>query len=116
MNISEKAGSLMDHADDRRFLQPHDDGFRHRRGRRHAQRLPGEASFAEEFVRSENCDDGFLALLGNDGDLHLAFLDVEDRIRRVALRKDGLVLAYLADAAPSPTLARKALGSSAGAD
>jgi hypothetical protein len=30
-------------------------------------------------------DDGFLALLRNDGDLHHAALDVEDRIRGVSL-------------------------------
>ena len=59
---------LMDHADNRRFLQEHDDGFRHSRDRRYALRLPGKTSFTEEFVRSKNCDDGFLALLRNDGD------------------------------------------------
>src|ERR1700730_6812546 len=66
---------LMDHADNRRFLQACDDGFRHSRDRRYALRLPGKTSFTEEFVRSKNCDDGFLALLRNDGDLHLAFLE-----------------------------------------
>ena len=75
----------MDHIDNGRLLQPHDDGVRHGRDRRDALRLPGKTSFAEEFIRSENCDDRFLALLGNDGDLHLAFLDVEDRVRGVAL-------------------------------
>ena len=76
---------LMDHADNRCFFQPHDDGFRHRRHRRYAPRLPGKTSFTEEFVRSKHCDDGFLALLRNDGDLHLAALDVEDRIRGISL-------------------------------
>ncbi len=76
---------LMDHADNSRFFQSHDDGVRHRRNRRYALRLPGQTSFTKEFVRSKNCDDGFLALLRNDSDLHLAFLDVENRIRRVSL-------------------------------
>ena len=75
----------MNHADNSRFFQPHDDGVRHRRDRRYALRLPGKTSFTEEIVRSKHCDDGFLALLRNDGDLHLAALDVEDRIRRVSL-------------------------------
>ena len=35
--------------------------------------------------RTKNRDDRFLALLGNDGELRLAFLDVEDRIAGVAL-------------------------------
>src|ERR1700730_15148934 len=47
--------------------------------------LPGKTSFTEKFVRSKNCNDCFLALLRNDSGLHLAFLDVEDRIRRVSL-------------------------------
>src|ERR1700724_1981868 len=76
---------LMDHADNRRFFQAHDNGVHYRRDRRYAPRLPGKTSFTEELVRSKNCDDCFLALLRNDGDLHLASLDVEDRIRGVSL-------------------------------
>ena len=38
-------------------------------------------------------DDRLLALLRYDIDLDLALLDEEDRIRRVALRKDLLILA-----------------------
>ena len=38
-------------------------------------------------------DDGFLALLGYDADLDLALPDEENRIRRVALREDLLILA-----------------------
>ena len=75
----------MDNTDNRRFFQSHDDGVRHRRGCRYAQRLPGKTTFTKEVIRSKNCDDGFLASLRNDGDLHLAFLDVEDRNRRVSL-------------------------------
>src|ERR1700731_4798266 len=75
----------MDHADNRRFFQGHDDGVHYRRDRRYAPRLPGKTSFTEELVRSKYCDDGFLALLRNHGDLHLAALDVEDRIRGVSL-------------------------------
>ena len=58
---------------------------RHGRDRRYTLRLPGKTSFAEEFVRSQDRDDGFFALLGNDGDLHLALLDIEDRIANLPL-------------------------------
>ena len=75
----------MDHAENSRFFQPHDDGFHDRRGRCYPLLLSGQTSFAEEFVRTKDCNDGFLALLRNDGDLHLASLEVEDRIRRVSL-------------------------------
>jgi len=60
--------------------------------------MPGKTSLAEEFVRTENGDNRFHALLGNDGELRLAFLDVEDRIASVALGKDDLAFAVLADA------------------
>ncbi len=76
---------LMDHPDNRRFFQSHDDGFRHGRDRRDTLRLPGKTCLAEELVRTENCDNRFLAVLGNDGELHLAFLDVEHRIAGGAL-------------------------------
>jgi hypothetical protein len=52
--------------------------------------LAGQATLAAEFIRPQECDDGFLALLGNDAELELAFLEVENRVRDIALREDGL--------------------------
>jgi hypothetical protein len=52
--------------------------------------LSGQTSFSEEFVRTQNCDDGFLGLLRNDGELHLAILEVEDRIGGISLGEDDL--------------------------
>ena len=37
-----------------------------------------EASFAKKVTRSEDCNDRFLALLGNDRELDLALLDVKN--------------------------------------
>ena len=105
---------LLDHADNSRFFQAHDDGVRHRRDRRYALRLPGKTSFTEEIVRSKHCDDCFLALLRSDGDLHLAALDVEDRIRRISCEKTIWSLWYPSMLRPSPTLARKDFGSNDG--
>src|ERR1700730_1051396 len=82
---------LMDHADNRRFFQAHDNGVHYRRDRRYAPRLPGKTSFTEELVRSKHCDDCFLALLGNDGNLHLAALDVEDRREPALLGSAGKI-------------------------
>jgi len=76
---------LMDHAGNSRLFYSGDDGVRHGRDRRYTKRLPGKTSFTEEVVRSKNCDDCFLALLRSNGDLHLAFLDVENRITGVTL-------------------------------
>ena len=105
---------LMNYADNRRFFQAHDDGVGHRRDRRYAPRLPGKTSFPEEIVRSKHCDDGFLALLRNDGDLHLASLDIEDRIRGSPCEKTISSLQYSPMLRPSPTLARKNFGSNDG--
>ena len=72
-NISEKVGSSWENADDSRLLQPHDLAIRHCRGCRYPQRLSDQASLAAKFVRSEKRNNGFLPMLGNDGDLDLSF-------------------------------------------
>jgi len=82
----------MEYANDGRFLQPHDLAFHHCRHSRHAQRLPHQASFANEIADSKDRDDCFFPLLGNNGDFNLALLDVENSIRRLSLREDGLIL------------------------
>src|SRR5271166_2662653 len=82
----------MDDPDHGCLLQPHDLAFRHCRGCRWAPQLPGQASFAAEFVRSQDCDDGFFALLGNNGDFDLAIPDIENCIRGAALYEERVVL------------------------
>src|SRR5580700_5618938 len=67
-------------------LQSYDLARRHGGGCSQAQRRPGHRTLAAEFVRSPDCDDGFLPALGNDSDLDLASVDVKNRIRRVSLR------------------------------
>src|SRR5208283_3017698 len=81
---------LMDHAENGRFFQPHDDGVCHRHGRCYPVPLSGQTSFSEEIIRTKNCDDGFLTSLRNDGDLYLAGLKVEDRIGGISLGEDDL--------------------------
>jgi hypothetical protein len=83
----------MEHADDARFLQPHNRAFCHRRDGRYAPWLPRQAPLAAELVGSKNCDDRFFPLVGNNGDLDLPLLHVEHSIRSVALREDDLILA-----------------------
>src|ERR1700728_2897240 len=48
-----------------RFFQTHDYRIRHGLDRRDTLHLPGQTSLTEEFVRSKNGDDRFLALFGN---------------------------------------------------
>jgi hypothetical protein len=51
-----------------------------------------EASFAKELTGAEDADHSFLPLLGNDGELDSAFLDVKHGVRSIALRKNDLIL------------------------
>jgi hypothetical protein len=55
-------------------------------------RIVVQTTLAKELPGLENPDDRLLALLGQHDNFHPAFLDVEDRVRRVALRKYDLVL------------------------
>jgi hypothetical protein len=66
----------------------------------------GERWLLMDHADNSDCDDCFLALLRNDGDLHLAFLDVEDRVRENTIWS----VLYLAMLRPSPTWARKDFG------
>ena len=76
---------LMNHAYNSRLFYSSDEGVCHGRNRRYAQHLDGKTSFTEKVVLSENCDDCFLALLRDDGDLHLTFMNVEDCITGISL-------------------------------
>jgi hypothetical protein len=71
-------------------------------------RLPGQTSLAEEFILPLECNDGLLALLRDYGIFDLALLDIENCIRRTALRKDYFVLSIFGD--PS-TVVRNTIGS-----
>ena len=50
-----------------------------------------EAALAEELTRLQNSNYRFLALLGYDGELDLALLNVKNRIRRISLLEDVLI-------------------------
>src|SRR5947208_5152150 len=57
-----------------------------------AQRMAIQTAFAKKVAGSQDCNDRFLALLGNDGEFDLALLDVKNRVRDLSLRKDNLIL------------------------
>src|SRR6266478_6542737 len=57
-----------------------------------AQRMAIQTSFAEKVTWSQDCNHRFLALLGNDGELDLALLDVKNLVRDLSLRKNNLIL------------------------
>jgi len=81
-----KCRIVVDGADNRSLFQPHNQGFRHGRGCRHAQRLADQASLTTEIARLNDCYDGFFALLGNDLDLGSTFLKIKNAIGGIALR------------------------------
>jgi len=72
--------------------------------------LAREASLSEEISGSQNGDDGFFALLGNDGELDSAFLNIKERIGGVALGENRLILTVGGDSSPFADLGQKGLG------
>src|SRR6201999_4310285 len=62
-----------------------------RAGGRHALGLPGQAAFAAKSSPVQDRDDGFLALVRNDGDFHASFLNEVDGLGCVSLREKLLV-------------------------
>src|SRR6476620_2638802 len=67
------------------------------------------AAFAKELAGPQNADHGFLALLGYDDNLDLAFLNIEDRARHISLRENNLVLAKFNDGLAFAHLGEKLL-------
>src|SRR4030081_1750034 len=86
-----ECGLVPEDALDFGLLDLHRHAFRHCDRCRQTLRLSDQASLAEELVRPEDCHNGLLAFRGYDSDLHLARLDIMDRIRGIALREDDLL-------------------------
>src|ERR1700716_4009071 len=51
-----------------------------------------QTSFAKKVAGSQDRNDCFLSLLGNDSELDLALPDVKNSVRDLSLRKDNLIL------------------------
>jgi len=81
----------MNSGDHRGLRDRRDDAILHRRCRRYASRMTIHATFAEELARLQNCDDRFLALLGQDSQLDPSFLNVKYRVGDVALLEHALI-------------------------
>jgi hypothetical protein len=73
-------------------LHPHRHAVRHRGSCCQAPWLSDQATFTKEFVGTQERDNGLLALLGQHCDFDLAFLEIENCIRGVALRKKDFSL------------------------
>ena len=65
------------------------------------RRLAGQAALTKEIPLLMDSDNGFLALLGNHGDLALAAHDVKDSICRISLAEDYFILSIFRFS-PSP--------------
>src|SRR4030095_16263049 len=82
----------MNGGDHGRLLQASTHAFIDRPRSCDAQRLAIQTSFAKKVTWSQDGNHRFLALLGNDGELDLALLDVKNRVRNLSLRKNNLIL------------------------
>ena len=103
---------FVDHARDVRLRYSRDHAVRQCGDGRQAERLSGQAALAEEIARPQKCDYGFLALLGDDGLLDLATVNVENGIRSIALPVDNLILPIIGNVRWPPfTFERNTLGS-----
>ena len=74
------------------LIEPHYFGHCNRGHRRKVTRLAGQAALTKEISLLMESDHGFLALLGNHGDLALAVDDVKDSICRISLAEDYFIL------------------------
>src|SRR5690349_6479131 len=77
------------------LVHSHGDAFGHRTCCRQSPWLSDQAPFTRKFISTQDRYYGFLALLGYNGDFDLAFLNIEDCISFVALRKDDFALPVL---------------------
>ena len=92
MNNSENFGSLLSAASIADFAMEVITHCFHRHCCRNSQGMAIQATFAEELSGLHDSDHRFLALLGDDENLDLPLLDIENSICGVALRKHDLVL------------------------
>src|SRR5216684_1278502 len=85
----------MNGGDHGRLLQARNHAFIDRPRCCDAQRMAIQTSFAKKVTWSQDCNHRFLALLGKDSELHLALLDVKNRVRSISLRENNLILPVL---------------------
>jgi hypothetical protein len=87
-----KCRIVIESIDDRFPIEPRDLAGGRGRNRRISQQKPIQTALAKKVTSSENCDDGFLSVFGNDGDFDRAVYDVKNGIGGVALGVDSLML------------------------
>src|SRR5258708_13130360 len=73
----------VDHAGNVCLCYSHNHAFRHSGDCCQTQRLSGQAPFPKEIAGSQNCDHGFLPLLGDNGVLDLANYECKKQNPRV---------------------------------
>src|SRR5258707_15041034 len=101
---------VVEKADHRRFLQPHDVGFLNCFGRRKAKGLPSQASLAAKISGSQYCNNRFFPSLGKHSQLNWALLDVENIIRWRALLEDNLIPSVQGSRSSSVCFVEQGLG------
>jgi len=74
------------------LFYPQDRTLQHGGGAGHTQSLAGQASLAKEVASPQNGNHGFFALFGDDSELDLAFVDIEDGVRGIPLQEDLVIL------------------------
>src|SRR4029450_8770222 len=92
---------MVEHPDHCFFLKSKNGALGHRGRRRHAKRLSRQASFTKEIAAPQDRDNRFLPASGENRQLHLALLNVKDRVRGTTLREDGGFLSVILGGSPA---------------
>jgi hypothetical protein len=101
---------LVQRGQHRFLLNSQDCAVRHGSSGCQADSLIGsEASLAQEVTRAEQSDGCFLTLLGEHGQPHSSFLNVEHRVRPISLGKDGLFVTIAAYCSADAGLRQKCI-------
>src|SRR4029078_9831159 len=104
----EKFRFVMERTHHSGLIEPHYFGLCNRGHRRNATRLAVQAALTKKIPLLMDSYRGFLALLGNHGDLALAVHDVKDSICRISLAEDCFILSIVRYG-PSPVCVGKEL-------
>jgi hypothetical protein len=94
----------------RRLFQARDHAFIECSRRSGASRLAVQTRFAEKVSCSQNCNDRVLAVLGDNGELDLALLNVKNRVRGLSLRDNNLIVMIVGYRSSLASLSEKSFG------
>src|SRR5580693_5787820 len=105
-----KSMLIVEDTDGALLFHPHNRAIGYGAGRRHAQRLACHAALSKEVSGPQNGNHHPLATFGNDGEFYFSLLEIEEVLRRVALREDLMIFPVVHMRLPLAYFGQKGLG------